>query len=417
MTFDLLLTNIGELLTMRGAPGPRKGSQMKKLDIIKNAAVGVTDGRIVFIGHCADVVEENAKQVVDCEGKLVTPGLVDPHTHLVFGGSRENEVALKQQGVSYLDILAQGGGILSTVRATREANTDRLFDKGLFHLNRFLSYGVTTLEAKSGYGLDKETEIKQLEVVQKLQEMHPIDLVSTFLGAHAVPPEFKGKETDFLQEMSGMFAEIKEKGLAEFVDIFCETGVFSVNDSRDYLNKAKAYGFGLKIHADEIDSLGGAELAAELEAATGDHLVAASDQGIKELAHSNTIATLLPGTTFYLGKDMYARGRKMIDDGVAVTLATDFNPGSSVTENLQLIMSLAMLKLKMTPEEIWTAVTVNASYAIDRGESAGQIDINRPADLVLWDATNYAYIPYHYGVSHVHTVFKKGNRVYERRSL
>lgn len=415
--YDLLLTNIGELLTMRGQKGPRKGKQMSELQVIHHAAVGIIDGKIAFAGQEEELTDKTADRVMDCQGKLVTPGLVDPHTHLIFGGSRENEVALKQQGVSYLEILEKGGGILSTVRATREADKEALIRKGMFHLNRFLSFGVTTLEAKSGYGLDKKTELKQLEAVKALQERHPIELVSTFLGAHAVPPEYKGKEKAFLEEMASLFEEMKEKKLAEFVDIFCETGVFTVDDSREYLLKAKRHGFGVKIHADEIDSLGGAELAAEIGAITGDHLVAASDQGIEDLAHSETIATLLPGTTFYLGKEHFARGRQMIDAGAAVTLSTDFNPGSSVTENLQLIMSLALLKLKLTPEEIWTAVTVNAAHAINRGETAGQIDIGRPADIVLWDAESYQYIPYHYGVSHVHSVIKGGNCVYERECL
>ncbi len=412
--YDLLLTNIGELLTMRGPTGARKGKQMGEFEIIHDAAVGITDGKIAFAGAESDLSDKSADSIIDCQGKLVTPGLVDPHTHLIFGGSRENEVALKQQGVPYLEILEQGGGILSTVRATREADKETLIQKGLFHLNRFLSYGVTTLEAKSGYGLDRETELKQLEAVKALQDRHPIELVSTFLGAHAVPPEYKGNEQAFLKSMEDLFGEIKDNNLAEFVDIFCETGVFTVEQSREYLLEAKRHGFGVKIHADEIDSLGGAELAAEVGAITGDHLVAASDQGIEDLAHGETIATLLPGTTFYLGKDSFARGRKMIDEGAAVTLSTDFNPGSSVTENLQMIMSLALLKLKLTPEEIWTAVTVNAAHAINRGETAGQIDIGRPADIVLWDANSYSYIPYHYGVSHVHTVIKSGKPVYER---
>lgn len=411
--FDTLITNIGQLLTMEGN-GPAKGEQMKTLPVLENAVIGLKDGKIAFIGTNEEAEGFRADQVIDANGKLVTPGLVDPHTHLVFGGSREHELALKQQGVPYLEILKRGGGILSTVRATRAASEDELFAKAKFHLNRMLSYGVTTVEAKSGYGLDEETELKQLRVVQRLQQEHPMDLVSTFLGAHAIPLEYKDNPDEFLARMATLLHTIQKEELAEFVDIFCETGVFTVEQSRTFLQAAKFLGFAVKIHADEIDPLGGTELAVELGAVSGDHLVGASDVGIAQLAKSNTIAVLLPGTSFYLGKEKYARARDMIEAGVAVALATDFNPGSSPTENLQLIMSLAALKLNMTPEEIWHAVTVNAAYAINRGEEAGRIAIGRKADIVIWDAPNYAYIPYHYGVNHVNTVLKEGKVVVKK---
>jgi imidazolonepropionase len=411
--FDTLITNIGQLLTMEGN-GPAKGEQMKTLPVLENAVIGLKDGKIAFIGTNEEAEGFRADQVIDANGKLVTPGLVDPHTHLVFGGSREHELALKQQGVPYLEILKRGGGILSTVRATRAASEEELFAKAKFHLNRMLSYGVTTVEAKSGYGLDEETELKQLRVVQRLQQEHPMDLVSTFLGAHAIPLEYKDNPDEFLARMATLLHTIQKEELAEFVDIFCETGVFTVEQSRAFLQAAKLLGFAVKIHADEIDPLGGTELAVELGAVSGDHLVGASDVGIAQLAKSNTIAVLLPGTSFYLGKEKYARARDMIEAGVAIALATDFNPGSSPTENLQLIMSLAALKLNMTPEEIWHAVTVNAAYAINRGEEAGRIAIGRKADIVIWDAPNYAYIPYHYGVNHVNTVLKEGKVVVKK---
>jgi imidazolonepropionase len=411
ITYDTVIRHIGQLLTME-SDGPKKGPEMNVLDVRTSAAIAIKDGNVAWIGSDKDSETLSANTVIDAKGRLVTPGLVDPHTHLAFGGSRENEVALKLQGVPYLEILKRGGGILSTVRATREITKEDLKSKARRHLDRFLSYGVTTLEAKSGYGLDKETELKQLEVVKELHDEHPIDLVSTFLGAHAIPEEYKGQGPAFLDEMASLFDEIKSRGLADYVDIFCETGVFSVEESRSYLEKAKALGFGLKIHADEIDPLGGAELAADLGAITADHLVAISDEGIRKLAESGTIATLLPGTTFYLGKDHFAPARKLIESGATVTLSTDFNPGSSVTENLQLIMSLAMLKLRMTPEEIWNAVTVNAAFAIGKEDVAGQIKVGRPADIVIWEADNYQYIPYHYGVNHTYAVYKKGNHVY-----
>ncbi|MBO8172271.1 MAG: imidazolonepropionase [Bacillaceae bacterium] len=411
---DLLLYNIGQLLTMDHGNGPVRGREMGKLQVLHNAYVAVRDGRIAAVGENGELQNWSAGVRLNCEGKLVTPGLVDPHTHLVFGGSREHELALKQKGVPYLDILKQGGGILSTVRMTRRASEQELFEKASFHLDRMLAYGITTMEAKSGYGLDMETELKQLQVVQRLQAEHDMDIVSTFLGAHAIPEEYRDNPAPFLQQMKEMLPLIKEQGLAQFVDIFCETGVFSVSQSRDYLQAARELGFGIKIHADEIEPLGGAELAAELGAISADHLVGISEKGMQMLAERGVIACLLPGTTFYLGKPTYAPARKLIEAGAAVALSTDFNPGSSPTENLQFIMNLAALYLKMSPEEIWHAVTVNAAYAIGYGEEAGKIKAGRKADLVVWDAPNYLYIPYHYGVNHVHSVFKNGKRVFAK---
>lgn len=397
-----------QIIVPAGEGRALRGTEMNELKVIDNGAVGIKDGKIAFVGTREEAVDLKANETIDAKGKLLSPGLVDPHTHLVFGGSREHELALKQQGVPYLEILAQGGGILSTVRATRETTEDALFEKAMFHLNRCLTYGVTTMEAKSGYGLDKETELKQLRVAKKLNESHPMDLVSTFLGAHAIPENYKGRPDAFLEEMLSMLSVISKEGLAEFVDIFCETGVFTVEQSRAFLQKAKTAGFGVKIHADEIDPLGGTEMACEIGAVSADHLVGASDEGVRMLGESDTIAVLLPGTTFYLGKDHFAPAREMISSGAAVALSTDFNPGSSPTENIQFIMNLAALKLKMTPEEIWNAVTVNAAYAIGRGDVAGSLMEGRNADLVLWDVPNYKYVPYHYGVNHVNKVWKNG---------
>ncbi|WP_027965144.1 imidazolonepropionase [Halalkalibacillus halophilus] len=412
-----LLYNIGQLLTMDHHNGQAHGKAMQELPVFEDYALFMEDGKVSKVGPSDELEKLQADERVDCEGKLVTPGIVEPHTHLVFGGSREHEMALKQQGVPYLDILAQGGGILSTVKATRETSEEALYEKAMFHLDRMASYGITTVEAKSGYGMDEETELKQLRVAKKAGENHPLDVISTFLGAHAITKEFKENPQALLDEMARLFPIIKEEGLAEFVDIFTEEGVFSVEQSRDYLQKAKEHGFDVKLHADEIVPLGGTELAVELDARSGDHLAVASDEGIQALAKSNTIGVLLPGTIFYLGKGDFARARDMIEAGAAIAISTDFNPGSSVTENIQLIMSLAALKMKMTPEEIWHAVTVNAAHAINRGEEAGQIKVGRNADVVIWDAPNYMYIPYHYGVNHVNTVYKRGKKLYERGSL
>jgi len=411
---DLLITNIGQLVPMENA-GPVKGRHMNNLTVHENAALGIKDKKVAWMGTAAEAEKINRKKTIDAGGRLVTPGLVEAHTHLVFGGSREKEMALKQQGVDYLDILKQGGGILSTVRATKKASFDELLERALFHLDRMAMYGITTVEAKSGYGLDRETEMKQLKVVKEAAKKHPLDLVSTFLGAHAIPEEHEHDPDAFLDEMSDMFDEIKEDNLAEFVDIFTEANVFSVEQSRQFLQKAKDKGFQVKLHADEIEPLGGTDLAVELGAISGDHLAVATDEGIRKLAESDTIGVILPGTIFYLGTGTYARAREMIDAGVAIAVSTDFNPGSSVTENLQLIMSLSALRLNMSPEEIWHAVTVNAAHAINRGHAAGSLAIGRQADVVIWDAPNYMYIPYHYGVNHVNTVIKNGSVLYERK--
>jgi len=415
--YDLLVENIGQLLLPKNTKKPLKGKEMSVLSVEENAAFAVKNGKIAWIGSSEMGEAIQAKERMDARQKVVSPGLVDPHTHLVFGGSRENELALKQKGVPYLEILAEGGGILSTVTATRQTSEEELIDRASLHVERMIAHGVTTLEAKSGYGLDRATELKQLQVTKKLAEKYPISIISTFLGPHAIPSTHKENPDSFLEEMTILLDEIKKDQLAEFVDIFCETGVFTIEQSRSFLLKAKEKGFGLKIHADEIDSLGGTELAASIGATSADHLVAASDVGIKSLSEQDTIAVLLPGTTFYLGKDQYAPARKMIDEGVAVALATDFNPGSCVTENLQLIMSLAALRLKMTAEEIWNAVTVNAAHAVGRGQEAGTLETGKDANFVIWDIPNYHYLPYHFGVNHVASVYCKGHNVWERAKI
>jgi imidazolonepropionase len=410
--YDLLLFHIGQLILPASSDRPLKGREMKDLLVLENASLAVRDGKVAWIGESDEGRKLKAHSYLDVRYKVVSPGLVDPHTHLVFAGSRENELALKQAGVPYLEILASGGGILSTVQATKNCTEKDLLTKASFHLERMMSYGVTTVEGKSGYGLDRETELKQLRVMKSLQERYPLRMVSTFLGPHAVPHEFKGQSDRFLEQMISVLTEIKENSLAEFVDIFCETGVFTIEQSKRFLEEGKRLGFGIKIHADEISSLGGTELAVKIGATSADHLVAASEEGIQMLSTSDTVAVLLPGTTFYLGKDHYAKARKMIDEGAAVALATDFNPGSCVTENIQMIMSLAALKLNMSAEEIWNAVTVNAAFAIGKGNVAGTLSIGSQADFVIWEIPNYQYLPYHFGVNHAKSVYIAGQKIW-----
>ena len=406
---DVLITNIKSLILPKKTETPLKGKEMDELNIVEDAIVVIKDGKVVYAGAKTDDYE--AKETIDAEGKIVSPALVEPHTHIVHGGSREHEMSMKRQGVDYLTILEQGGGILNTVKQTREASFDELLNKASVNMTRMIQHGVLTVESKSGYGLDRENELKQLKVSKALEEKFPVLMRHTFLGPHAIP---KGRQAEeFLQEMTDLLDEVKD--YADFADIFTETGVFSVEQSRKYMETAKEKGFRVKIHADEIDPLGGLELAIEQDAISADHLVAASETGKKQLADSDTVAVLLPGTTFYLGKNEFADARSMIDQGGAVSLATDYNPGSCVTDNLQMIMAIAALKLKMTPNEIWNAVTVNAAHAIDADR--GTLNAGDDANIVVWDAPNHEYIPYHYGVNHANKVFADGKLIFERPGL
>ncbi|MDG0875444.1 imidazolonepropionase [Paenibacillus thiaminolyticus] len=413
---DLLIHNIGTLITMQGSRGPRTGREMSEVGAVRKGAVAIRDGLIVAAGPEDDVMADIGGLAIerkhDAQGLLVTPGLIDPHTHLVHGGSREHELALKLKGMSYLEILAQGGGILSTVRATRQATEEELYAKAKASLDIMLSFGVTTAEAKSGYGLTLEDELKQLRVAHRLNREHPVDLVSTFMGAHVVPEEYKGRSGEFVKVViEQMLPEVKRQGLAEFCDVFCEHGVFSVDESEQILLAAKELGFGLKIHADEIEPIGGAQLAGKLGCISAEHLIAASDEGLEAMRQAGVVAVCLPATSFNLRLTNHARARDMIEMGLAVALSTDYNPGSSPTEALQLVMTLGCLNLGMTPEEVLTAVTINAAHAIGRADTVGTLEAGKQADLVIFKADNLAYLPYHFGINHVHTVFKRGNVV------
>lgn len=397
---DIIIQNISELILPKMTEKPLKGAELAELNVIENGTVVIKDGKIIYAGEFSEDFE--AKETIDGMHKTVSPALVDAHTHLVHGGSREHEMSLKRQGVSYLQILEQGGGIHSTVKATREASEDELFEKAEHELLRMIHHGVLSVESKSGYGLSLEHELKQLRVSKRLQEKYGINMKHTYLGPHAVPKD-KDSET-FIDECIKDLQEVKD--IADFADIFCETGVFTIDQSRKYMQAAKAAGLPVKIHADEIDPLGGLELAIEEEAISADHLVAASEKGKQMLKDSDTVAVLLPGTTFYLNKEEYADARGMLDNNGAIAIATDYNPGSCVTSNLQMVMSIAALKLKLSPKEIWNAVTVNAAKAI--GVDAGTIDAGDAANLVIWHAKNHEYIPYHYGVNHAEKVIHNG---------
>ena len=417
MKADLILKNIGKLVTMQGSSSFRVKEEMNKINIIENAYIAVKNGKILAIGvgdEFGNLCGDDTK-IHDAEGLLVTPGLIDSHTHLIHGGSRENEFSMKLNGVPYIEILNNGGGILSTVKATKEASEEALYKKAKKSLDRMLEFGVTTVEEKSGYGLELNTEIKQLEVARVLDKNHPVDLVHTFLGAHAVPEEYKENHKAYIDILVDvMMPKIKDMGLAEFCDVFCEKGVFTIEESEYILQKAKEIGYKLKIHADEIESLGGAELAAKLGCVSADHLMAASDEGIKMMAENNVVANILPATSFNLNKN-YADCRKMIDMGAIVSLSSDYNPGSCPSENLQLVMQLGCLHLKMTPNEVLTAVTINAAYAIDRADKIGSIEVGKNADFVVFDARNVEYLMYHFGINHTKKVYKNGNLVVDNK--
>lgn len=417
MIADLILHNIGTLVT--GKELEKKDEKdMENIEVLENGYLAIKDGKILSVGEGEYPKElQNEKtELIDVNGKVITPGIIDSHTHLVHYGSRENELPLKIKGVPYLEILKQGGGILSTVRNTRKAMEKELYDKAYDVLNRMAKFGVTTVESKSGYGLDLENELKQLEVNKKLNENHPLDLVSTFLGAHAVPEEYIGNTKGYIDEVIKMLKVVKEKNLAEFCDIFCEDSVFDVAESRHILNEAKKEGFKLRIHADEIVSLGGAELAGEIGAVSAEHLMAVSDEGIKELAKNNVIANILPATSFNLGKN-YAPVRKMINEGVTVALSTDYNPGSCPCENIQLVMNIASAQIKMTPIEIIKATTINAAKVVCRENEIGSLEVGKKADLVIYDVNNLNYIFYNIGINHVNDVFKEGKQIVKNKEL
>ena len=406
-----LIKNIGLLQTPIGSH-PHRGEKQGENLKIKNAAVFARDGIIEEItenGRLPGAFEkEDADEIIDAEGSLVTPGLVEGHTHLVFGGYRQHEIPLKLKGAGYLDILKAGGGILDTVRKTREAGFDELYEKSRGFLDEMMEMGVTTCEAKSGYGLDLETEVKMLEVIKKLNREHRMDLAATFMGAHAVPPEYKGKPDQYIEMIcEKILPVVKEKNLAEFVDVFCEEGVFDEEQSRRYLSKAKELGFSLKIHADEIEEMGGSKLAGEIGAVSAEHLIAIGPGGLSAMAKAGVTAMCLPSTSFYLGKD-FAPVRKMIEMGIPVATASDFNPGSCPSLNLQFVINLGYLKYKMTPEEILTAVTINPACAIGKGALCGTLEKGKKADMVIWNAKDMEMLCYRFGSNLALATIKEG---------
>ena len=406
---DLLIENIGELVTVAGTT--RRGREaMRDIRVLSGpASVLIRDGKIIYAGPSADCpTVESGVERVDAKGHSVLPGLVDSHTHLVFGGFREDEFQWRLAGESYMSIMEKGGGIAATTTATREASAEELTQAALLHLRSMLRMGVTTMEAKSGYGLDKETELRQLEVAKRLDEMQPIDVISTYLGAHDIAPEYQGDPDGYIDFIiREMLPLVKERGLARNVDIFTEKNVFDLEQSRRLLTAARDMGFATKMHADEIYPLGGAGLAADLGCLSADHLLKISDKDIDKMAKSHTVSTLLPLTAFSLMDD-YAPARKMIDAGCAVALASDLNPGSCFSCSIPLMIALATIYMHMSVEEAITALTINAATALGLQDEIGSIEEGKAGDVVILRYPSYKFLSYHFGMNIVETTVKGG---------
>ena len=413
---DLLIVNAEELLTLADDnKKPRTGKQMGELGIIHDGALAVREGKIVAVGKTRDITKAfRAEYVISAKGKVVLPGFVDPHTQLVFAGSREDEFQMRVEGASYMEILSSGGGILKTVRETRRARVEKLVDLGLERLDAMLSHGTTTVEAKSGYGLTTGDELKILEATKRLNQLHCVKVVSTFLGANAVPPEYKGNSEEYVDLIAGeMIPKVAEKGLAEFCDVFCERGIFSLEQTKRVLVKGKTHGLKPKIHADQMNMFGGAEIAADVGAVCAEHLLFSSVEGVKAMAKKGVIAVLLPAAAFSLMIGRYADARLMIDYGVPVALGTGFN-ASCWVENQQLVIAMACHLMHMTPAEAITAATINAAHAVNRAGEVGSLEVGKRADVVILNAPNHNFLGYRFGVNLVDRVINNGRLVVDR---
>jgi len=414
---DLAVVDAAELVTVRG-PGPRLGAGLADAGILTRGCVAARDGLIVFVGD----EREYRRQVrlsrrgveIDATGQTVLPGFVDPHTHLPFAGSREEEFAARLRGEGYEEILARGGGILSTVAATRAASLERLIELGKPRLDRMLLHGTTTAEAKSGYGLTLDDELKQLRAVQALNALHPVDLVPTFLGAHVVPLDMRSRRADYVREVTErMLPSVASEGLARFCDVFVEEGAFTPAEAETILSRAGALGLASRLHADQRSPSGGSLLAARLRAMSADHLEHVTDEGIRALAAAGTCAVLLPGAAFFLGDHHDAPARRLIDAGVPVALATDFNPGTCPTEAMTAILPIACVRYRLQPAEAIVAATLNAACALGLGARVGSLEIGKVADLQVLDVPGHLHLAYHFGVNHCRTVVKDGRVVVE----
>jgi imidazolonepropionase len=413
-TVDLLVHSAGQVCVVPGGDGAQRGEALGTLGIVADGAVAVRDGMIVAVGPTADLRQTyTAKKMLDVDGRCLIPGFVDPHTHLPWYGDRANEFEMRLGGASYMEIMNAGGGIMSTVRATRAATVEQLVADNLPRLDRMLAHGTTTVEAKTGYGLDTATELKQLEAMRRLNEQHAIEIIMTYLPAHAVPPEYKGRTDAFVDvvvnEMLPAGAEwMQQHDIALFCDVFCEEGVFDVAQTRRILEQAAVLGYRLKVHADEFVGLGGTKLAVELGATSADHLVQTPDADIAALGAGGTIAVGLPGTPFGLGHQAYTPAKKILAAGGALALATDCNPGTCWCESMQMVLALACRYMGLTQAQALAAATLNAAHAIGRGDVVGSLEVGKQADMVVLETADYRQLGYRFGTNLVRSVIKKG---------
>ena len=412
-TLDIAIIDLAQVIPVGKGQSFKTGMDLDELHVIEDGAIGIIGSDIVYVGNGPGLLRMcnigTNTRILDGRGKIALPGFVDPHTHLIFSGTREHELEMKLKGRTYLEILESGGGILYTVKLTRKASRERLVEEAGCRLDRMLLHGTTTAEAKSGYGLDEETELRSLRVIRELDRTHPVDLVATFLGAHAVPPEFKGRPGEYIDHLiDDVLPRVERERLAEYCDVFLEKGVFGVEDSRRLLKAARERGLELKLHVDEIENQGGAKLACELQATSVEHLVKTSEDEIRELGLAKICCIFLPGTPFSLMDEHYPRAKKFIATGCIVALATDLNP-NCMSENMQNVITLACYKMKMTPAQAISAATLNAAYGIGRSDRIGSLEAGKQADVIVLDLDDHRKIPYHFGINHVLHVIKKGN--------
>ncbi len=416
---NLLIKNANELLTLRGhSRSPATGVEMKSIGIIEDGAIAVSDGKIVDVGKTEHITKRyKAETVIDAKGKIVLPGLIDSHTHLLFVGSRENELTLKLEGKSYLEILKQGGGILKTVRETRKASKKELVEEGKKRLDTMMRFGVTTVEGKTGYGLNEKDEIKMLEAYSELNDKHVVDIIPTLLAAHAIPPEYQNNVEDYIELITEIIIpKVGERNLAKFNDVFVEKGVFDYNQGKKILLTGKEYGLTPKVHADEITDMGGAKLAYEVDAASADHLARSSLDGIKLMAEKGIIGVLLPAAPMVLMDYVFPKAREMIKIGLPIAIASDFNPNCWI-ENIQVVMLFATYFMKLTPAEVITAVTINAAHAIGLPDKIGSLEVGKQADILVLNIPSHYWINYKFGENLVDTVVKRGEIVFSKENI
>jgi len=417
-TADLIVKNASELITC-GGNAPKTGSALAELGILRNGFLAAYKGKVVFIGD-EEAFHREVKPipdatVIDASSRVVMPGFVDPHTHLVFAGTREEEFLLRLSGMSYREIAARGGGIMSTVRATREASEEELFRLGMARLNKMLEKGTTTCEAKSGYGLSVDSELKILRVIKRLNEKHPVEVIPTFLGAHTIPAEYKNNREEYIELIiKKMLPKVAGEKLASFCDVFVEQGAFTLVEGEMVLKAAKGYGLRLKVHADQLSPGVGAEFAVKNEAISAEHLEYISESGIRALAENKVAGVLLPTSNFFLREEKLPPVREMVEAGVPIALGTDFNPGTSPVESMQMVIYLACLLYGLSVAEAINAATINAAYAIGRENELGSLEPGKKADILIFNFKNHSHLVYHFGDNHINKVIKEGKLVIDR---